>query len=155
MTLDEFLGYMRTTNRRAFIEIKPGSITKPAARKLAAKINAYGMTSRTEIHSFHEKVLRKFNKYKKYGIRTGYIVNNTRKLKSPGTMNDFANSLVLRNDLVKSAAQINAYKKAGLRTYVYTLNSPAAWVRFSGYGLNGTITDAAGTYRQWCAGIQV
>lgn len=154
VTLDEFLGYMRTTNRRAFIEIKPGSITKPAARKLAAQINAYGMTSRTEIHSFHEKVLRKFNKYKKYSIRTGYIVNRASKLKSPETMNNFANSLVLRNDLVKSVAQINAYKRARLSTYVYTLNSPAVWIRYSGYGLNGMITDVTGTYRQWCAGVQ-
>lgn len=161
LTYRQAMNYLRTTNVRVSVEFKPTSVKAGSMRYVAKVIKQYKMTSRVEIASFSDKVLKKFRSaksVKKYsaGIRTTYNINKKSTLnKSKATIKKFASTVVVRKDLITSSAQVAAFKKAGIGVYVYTSNTASEWAKLNRLAVSGIITDYAGSYKNWCKSIVI
>lgn len=137
---------------RALPEIKPNKVSKKSLKYIARVINQYGMKNRTEIQSFHRKVLTKWRKYNK-GYQLAFIQNKVKY--KPATIRKFANSVIVHKKLVYNGkVSINAMHRAGLKVYVYTANNQAEWGALIVKGADAILTDYASSYQQWCQNLQ-
>lgn len=152
-TYEEVMRFISTKpGVKAIPEIKPSSVSNGSLKYIAKVITKYNLKGRTEIQSFHRSVLQKWSRNNK-GFRLAFIENKVKY--SPSTIRKFAQILIVRKDLVyKGKVSATAAHKAGLKLYVYTANSKSDWKALTEKGVDGVLTDYAGSFKKWCDSLQ-
>jgi glycerophosphoryl diester phosphodiesterase len=149
-TAEEALDVIADRGGRVVLDLK-GAWTPSAVQALVDAISARRLTDSVVLAAFDARTLALFESAAPAISRLvtlrrlpADVVEAVREVGARGVV-------VSRKALDKRPETVDALHEAGLRVVVYTLNDDAAWRAATALGVDGIVTDDAGTLASWQA----
>ncbi|MFC3574281.1 glycerophosphodiester phosphodiesterase [Streptomyces yaanensis] len=147
-TLRETLSSLRSRSTRFLLDMK-GPQTSAAVDRALRLVSEAGMTERTLLQSFDEKVVRDAAA-SPYRTKVALIrstldtdpVATARKL-------SLAAYVVKFKSLAARPAAVDRLRAAGVEVFVWTVNDESTWRTATSWGVDGVITDRPDRFSQW------
>ena len=129
------------------VELKPKRVSADALREALGVLTTMQVRETAVLTSAHSRVLAQL-KPLAGSTQLGVII---REPAEPESLKKFADRVLIRHNLI-TAEFVAAAHAHDLLVEVWTVDDADAWRMFSGYGVDGVITDKAGALTAWCAG---
>ncbi|MFE0326897.1 glycerophosphodiester phosphodiesterase family protein [Streptomyces sp. Y2F8-2] len=147
-TLEELLSSVKARSTRLLLELK-GPQTPAAVDHALRLVSEAGMTERTVVQSFDENIVRQA-KTSPYGIKVA-LLRDALDADPVATARSFSldTYAVNFNGLAARPTALAELHAAGVKVFVWTVDTDTKWKTATSWGVDGVITNRVGDFVQW------